>query len=808
MKKKNLLNSLLFLSLIFTLSCMRIAPSLILSIRPSHPSTLYVCNCRTQDAINNAKPRNTIRVTSRIQDAINNAKPGDTILVGRGTYYENILINKSVTLIGEERDETIIDGNGNGSVVRVTSHNVKIMNFTIQNGRGPVSDIYSGILLISNVTNVTICNNIIRNNIQGVNIRESNGNLIADNLILNNSVAGINIVQNSISNSIIGNTLINNTAGIRIYSSYNKLYRNNFINNRDYPLRVFGGVGNLFDNGVEGNYWSDYKGADNGSLDPRTGNPRVAGDGVGDTELPHWGIDYNPLMEPWNMTRVYYVDSQVVEVCCNYTVASFEFNQTERQIRFYITGPPGWRGFCNVSVPQALLNPNESSSERWIVMLGSNQLTNVNIVSVNDSTLISFNYTLGSHHWENKVRLKIGVYYPPTANFQHVPTEGTVIAPVAFNDTSISPNGTIVWRRWDFGDGNVTVTDATYFTHQFEYKGIFKVTLMVKDDKNGTDSMTTSIVISNIHPVANFTFSPLQPKVGEDIYFLGNASRDDDGHIIRWLWNFGDGASSSDMNALYAYQHSGTYNVTLTVWDDDNVSNSTTKTVIVGKGTTCIEIDAPEVVRVRQNFTVTAMLKDCANRPISGEYIVFYCDEEKLGNATTDYNGVAILFVRLSIVGTYQIKAHYTGSADYFGSNATVNVRFDPLNTTLFVDVPQNATQNDAITLYGILMDEDGIAVSSATIRFYLYNGSSWEEIGCALTNQSGIACLNYTLQHTGIFKLKGVFDGERIYAASESNEATFMVTAKESDYTFHIVLVVTAAIAICATIVLKRRRR
>jgi len=749
-----------------------------------------------------------------IQEAINAAEPGDTIIVEHGNYTENILVNKTVTLIGKERNRTIVDGGHSGHVIRVIASDVKIMNFTIQNSRR-TSDIYSGIFL-SRAVNVTICNNTIKNNIVGVNLRGgSNNTLIMDNMMLNNSVSGINIYENSNFNHVISNTLMNNTAGVKISSaSSNTLYRNSFINNSDYPIRVFSGVLNSFDNSVEGNYWSEYSGVDDGSQDPRTGEPRVAGDGVGDTELPVWGVDFNPLMEQWSTIRKYHVNSQVVEVHCNYTVASFEFSQTRKQISFHITGPAEWKGFCGVTVPQVLLT-NETSNETWIVLLGSNPPINVSILSVNNSTLISFNYTLSFDLWENRVRLKIGVYYPPTANFQYVPTEATILTPVAINDTSFSPNGTIDRRQWDFGDGNVTVTEATYFRHQFKYKGIFNITLTIRDDKNGTDSISKFVTVSNINPVANFTLSPLQPKVGESILFFGNFSRDVDGSIVLWLWDFDDeNVTTTYSNAVtHIYSKSGDYNVTLTVYDDDDVADSTTKLVAVEKGITNIEINAPEVVKARRNFTITATLKDCANRLVAGERVVFYHDDKYLGNATTDNNGVAMISVSLSIVGTHQIKTHYEGSADYLGSNATVIIRFDLLNTTLIIDVPQNVTQNEAVTLHGTLTDEDGMAVSFATIRFYLYNESSWEEIGYVSTNQSGVASLNYIPQHIGTFKLKGEFDSESMYTASNSSEVSFTVAAQKSDqvndYTFYAVLaIIIIAIAICAIIVLKRRRQ
>ncbi|WP_455392941.1 PKD domain-containing protein [[Eubacterium] cellulosolvens] len=56
---------------------------------------------------------------------------------------------------------------------------------------------------------------------------------------------------------------------------------------------------------------------------------------------------------------------------------------------------------------------------------------------------------------------------------------------------------------------------------------------------------------------------------GEEIFFSAKNSSDEDGEIEQYLWNFGDGSSSKSMNAKHTYDEPGTYNVTLTVVDDD-----------------------------------------------------------------------------------------------------------------------------------------------------------------------------------------------------------------------------------------------
>jgi len=120
-----------------------------------------------------------------IQEAINAPETldGHMIQVDAGTYYEHVNVNKTVSLIGENPANTIIDGNGTGIVIRIRASNVTIRGFTIQNGGNTPID--CGIY----VTNHTekISNNVIRNNCNGIWLQRSNGNDIIDNLVWNNT---------------------------------------------------------------------------------------------------------------------------------------------------------------------------------------------------------------------------------------------------------------------------------------------------------------------------------------------------------------------------------------------------------------------------------------------------------------------------------------------------------------------------------------------------------------------------------------------------------------------------------------------
>ena len=70
---------------------------------------------------------------STIQEAIDAAIPGDTIYVWDGFYVENVILNKTVSLIGNSSATTIIDGNQAGHSVYITSDWVNVTGFSIRN---------------------------------------------------------------------------------------------------------------------------------------------------------------------------------------------------------------------------------------------------------------------------------------------------------------------------------------------------------------------------------------------------------------------------------------------------------------------------------------------------------------------------------------------------------------------------------------------------------------------------------------------------------------------------------------------------
>ena len=132
-------------------------------------------------------------------------------------------------------------------------------------------------------------------------------------------------------------------------------------------------------------------------------------------------------------------------------------------------------------------------------------------------------------------------------------------------------------------------------------------------------------------PVASFAYAPSELLVDQTATFNASESYDTDGTIVSYAWNLGDGTSLTETDALttHVYTEDGTYDVTLTVTDDDGLTNSAWKTITVspihdvavisvtplstevtiGENVT-ISVDVKNEGTVAETFTVTVYSND------------------------------------------------------------------------------------------------------------------------------------------------------------------------------------------------------
>ena len=223
---------------------------------------------------------------SSIQEAINAAGNGDTIFVYNDSspYYEHILVNKSVRIVGEDKNTTIIDGNGNGTVVNITAPNVILRNFMVRKsgtdyessgiectgyglienniismcGNGITLRKASDVELRNNkITECTKCiyilyssSNIIENNYAKTSfgsvfyMHNSSGNEVKNNIFFNSAYGSLLRISGN-GNLFLNNTIkSNNHIGISMLGNNNIMEENSFINSGleyfyDYYHNIF-----------------------------------------------------------------------------------------------------------------------------------------------------------------------------------------------------------------------------------------------------------------------------------------------------------------------------------------------------------------------------------------------------------------------------------------------------------------------------------------------------------------------------------------------------------------------------------------
>jgi len=161
----------------------------------------------------------------------------------------------------------------------------------------------------------------------------------------------------------------------------------------------------------------------------------------------------------------------------------------------------------------------------------------------------------------------------PVAVLVATSTSGAAPLTVNFDGSaSYDSDGGIVSYDWDFGDGGTAAGAIVSYT--YTSSGTFRPRLTVTDNDGLTDSASEVIQVSkpNQPPVADFEFTPITGIYPCEIAFDGGPSRDPDGTIVQYIWNFGDGGRGSGRVARHTYTRWGTFSVSLTVRDDSGAS--------------------------------------------------------------------------------------------------------------------------------------------------------------------------------------------------------------------------------------------
>lgn len=354
------------------------------------------------------------------------------------------------------------------------------------------------------------------------------------------------LIDNASNNIITNNSFINNSKGVSILSGSfnNRIYSNNFVENMQHAYDV---STNEWYVGSEGNYWDDYIGID------------LDNNGIGDSSYDIAGasnLDRFPLMNP--LTKVPF--------------ANFWYNPTNPTTQTPIN-------FTDISYDL------DGSIVSWVWDFGNN------VTDTSQSPIYRYTddgtYLVKLTVYDDLGASSSQIYtisvlnVAPTALFTASPEVPLDIQEVVFIDDSNDPDGNIV--SWVWSVDNEVVEHGSYFSYTFPDDGDYMVSLEITDDDSSKSTYYQQISVLNVGPTVGFSFNTDDGTISknERIRFVDNA-HDQDGEIVSYLWNFGDGKTSTEKAPEHRYENNGIYKVSLTVTDDDGASKSFAKELVVG----------------------------------------------------------------------------------------------------------------------------------------------------------------------------------------------------------------------------------
>lgn len=334
-----------------------------------------------------------VQTGQSIAQAIDRASPGDIVYVKNGLYNESVIVvNKSLSVVGESPENTIIDGGRTiQAIFQIVADSVSLENFTLQN-TSPDPFTQASAVRIHGATHVSLQNVTVRNSSVGFELHSSNLTEVSRCRISGCSIAGIQLRDNSCNNVVVGNTIANCSIGIRfadMASQGNKIYHNNFENNTEQVYSL-GGT-NYFDGGYPsgGNYWSDYLGVDlkSGSSQEQNGS-----DGIFDQGF---SFDKYPLANLVTNVDIQISDREFhVQVSTNMNILGWNFDVPGKSLDILVTPEQDNTGAVRVQIPRDLLSSENLTD--WIVSFQDNGSTTLQSIRMEDAENTYLYFTCSS----------------------------------------------------------------------------------------------------------------------------------------------------------------------------------------------------------------------------------------------------------------------------------------------------------------------------------------------------------------------------------------------------------------------------
>ncbi len=171
----------------------------------------------------------------------------------------------------------------------------------------------------------------------------------------------------------------------------------------------------------------------------------------------------------------------------------------------------------------------------------------------------------------------------PRARFTMEPPSGSLATVFSVDaENSDDDDGTVASYRWDWGDG--ATGNGKKSTHKYTQLGNYTVRLSVTDNDGASDFAGKAVeILRNSPPVPIFSISPSTGSTFTNFSFDASRSRDADGRVVDYRWDFGDGKRGKGEDIDHTYEEQGNYDVVLTVEDNSGLTSKLEKGVEVDK---------------------------------------------------------------------------------------------------------------------------------------------------------------------------------------------------------------------------------
>ena len=232
-------------------------------------------------------------------------------------------------------------------------------------------------------------------------------------------------------------------------------------------------------------------------------------------------------------------------------------------------------------------------------------------------------------------------------------------------------------------------------------------------------------------PIAEFTFSPTDPTVGQTVTFDASESDDADGTIERFDWDFGDESTGSGETVEHIYSSPGTYDVSLTVTDNDDKTNTITKSVEVGKTSSSITISSSKTTLTIGEETIISgsLTPSLEGVSITLEYRVDGT-WSTITTTTTSSDGSYSYSWEPPTVNDYKVRVSFEGDANTESSESqelSLTVQPEPQFRVSNLEItPSEASTGEEVTV-SVEVENIGEVAGTYTVVLEI-NGQAEEQ--------------------------------------------------------------------------------